>query len=58
MAYSMISNNDGTYSMPSSAQQKEQRESGEKTQCKGIKSDKKRCKMMTSASSGYCYYHD
>ena len=29
MAYSMISNKDGTYSMPSSAQQKEQRESGE-----------------------------
>tara|TARA_R100001594_G_C3984564_1_gene250910 strand:- start:245 stop:952 length:708 start_codon:yes stop_codon:yes gene_type:complete len=29
-----------------------------KTQCKKIKSNKKRCKMQTSAKSGYCYYHD
>ena len=27
-------------------------------QCKKIKSDKKRCGMMTKAKSGYCYYHD
>lgn len=26
--------------------------------CKKIKSDKKRCGMMTKAKSGYCYYHD
>ena len=26
--------------------------------CKKIKSDKKRCGMMTRAKSGYCYYHD
>jgi hypothetical protein len=35
-----------------------QNKSGKKTQCKRIKSNKKRCKMQTSASSGYCYYHD
>tara|TARA_R110001592_G_scaffold105093_1_gene295607 strand:- start:196 stop:1152 length:957 start_codon:yes stop_codon:yes gene_type:complete len=35
-----------------------QNKSGEKKQCKKIKSNKKRCKMQTSASSGYCYYHD
>jgi hypothetical protein len=27
-------------------------------QCKKIKSDKTRCKMKTTAKSGYCYYHD
>ena len=27
-------------------------------QCKKIKSNKKRCGMMTKAKSGYCYYHD
>ena len=39
-----------------------QNESGKKTQCKKMKqiSKKKteRCGMMTSAKSGYCYYHD
>ena len=36
----------------------EQRASGEKSQCRKIKSDGKRCKMQTSNKSGYCYYHD
>jgi len=27
-------------------------------QCKGIKSNKERCKMKTKAKSGLCYYHD
>jgi len=30
----------------------------EQVQCKKIKSDKTRCKMKTTAKSGYCYYHD
>ena len=36
----------------------EQRAGGEKSQCKKIKGDGKRCKMQTSNKSGYCYYHD
>jgi predicted kinase len=36
----------------------EQNETGEKTQCKKIKSNDKQCKMKTSSKSGYCYYHD
>jgi hypothetical protein len=36
----------------------EKREDGKRVQCKKIKSNKKRCKMKTSASSGLCYYHD
>ena len=35
-----------------------QNKTGKKTQCKKTKSDGKRCKMKTSAASGYCYYHD
>ena len=34
-------------------------EQGDKeVRCKKIKSDGKRCKMMTKAKSGLCYYHD
>ena len=36
----------------------EQNETGVKKQCTKIKSDGKRCKMMTSSKSGLCYYHD
>ena len=36
----------------------EQNKTGEKTQCKGKRTNGKRCGMMTSSKSGYCYYHD
>ena len=36
----------------------EQNETGVKKQCTKIKSNGKRCKMMTSSKSGLCYYHD
>ena len=36
----------------------EQNIMGGKSQCKKVKSNGKRCKMQTSAKSGYCYYHD
>ena len=32
--------------------------SGVKAQCKGKRTNGKRCGMNTSAESGYCYYHD
>ena len=35
-----------------------QREDGKKVQCKGRRTNKKRCGMQTSNKSGYCYYHD
>ena len=35
-----------------------QREDGKELQCKKIKSNKKRCGVMTANNSGYCYYHD
>jgi len=39
-----------------------QNKSGKKVQCKKIKrvskKKTKRCGMMTSSKSGYCYYHD
>ena len=35
-----------------------QRSDGKKVQCKGRRTNKKRCGMMTSNKSGYCYYHD
>jgi len=36
----------------------EQNKSGEKKQCKGKRTNGEQCKMLTSAKSGYCYYHD
>ena len=36
----------------------EQNETGKQSQCKGTRTNKKRCGMMTSNKSGYCYYHD
>ena len=36
----------------------EQNLMGGKSQCKKVKGNGKRCKMQTSAKSGYCYYHD
>ena len=39
-------------------EKKEQRVGGEKTQCKGMRTNGKRCGMETSNKSGYCYYHD
>jgi len=36
----------------------EQNKSGKKTQCKGVRTNGKRCGMQTSNKSGYCYYHD
>ena len=35
-----------------------QRVDGKKTQCKGTRTNGKRCGMETSNKSGYCYYHD
>ena len=35
-----------------------QRVDGKETVCKAIKSDGKKCKMKTKATSGFCYYHD
>ena len=35
-----------------------QRKDGKKVQCKGRRTNKTRCGMMTSNASGYCYYHD
>ena len=39
-------------------EKKEQRIDGKKTQCKGTRTNGKRCGMQTSNKSGYCYYHD
>ena len=39
-------------------QEVEQRIDGKQTQCKKIKKDKRRCGVMTSNKSGFCYYHD
>ena len=36
----------------------EQNATGKKSQCKGTRTNGKRCGMMTSNKSGYCYYHD
>ena len=36
----------------------EQRVDGKETRCKKTKKDGKRCGMMTTNKSGYCYYHD
>jgi len=35
-----------------------QNSTGKKTQCRKRKSDNTRCKMQTSNTSGFCYYHD
>ena len=35
-----------------------QNDTGTKTQCKGKRTNGKRCGMKTSSASGYCYYHD
>ena len=39
-------------------QKVEQRKDGKKTQCTKIKSNKKRCGVITANKSGLCYYHD
>ena len=39
-------------------QEVEQRKDGKQTQCKKIKKNKKRCGVITSNKSGFCYYHD
>ena len=39
-------------------QEVEQRKDGKIVQCKKIKKNKKRCGVMTSNKSGFCYYHD
>ena len=36
----------------------EQNTTGKQTQCKGKRTNGKRCGMKTSSKSGYCYYHD
>ena len=36
----------------------EKNETGEEKQCKGTRTNGKRCGMMTNSKSGYCYYHD
>ena len=35
-----------------------QRQNGTQVQCKKIKSNKQKCKVMTVNKSGLCYYHD
>ena len=39
-------------------QEVEQRKDGKQLQCKKVKANKKRCGVMTSNKSGFCYYHD